>query len=67
MPKGLYKMKMMFDTSKPKMDTLLKIKRAIGDTAVQMKKAEQLGLKSASDALKQRLEEKKKQMKSGKG
>lgn len=65
MPKGLYKMKSVADTSKPKMDTLMKFKRTIGDTAAQMKKAEQLGLKSASDLLKQRLAEKKKQMKNG--
>ena len=48
------------DTTKPKMDTLMRFKRAIGDTAEQMKRAEELGLKSASDKLKQRLAEKKK-------
>jgi hypothetical protein len=37
-------------------------KRSIGDTAEQMKKAEQLGLKSASDELKRRMEEKKKKL-----
>lgn len=49
------------DTTKPKMDTVMKFKRTIGDTAAQMKRAEELGLKSASDKLKQRLAEKKKQ------
>jgi len=52
---------MSSDTTKPKMDTLMKFKRVIGDTAAQMKRAEELGLKSASDKLKQRLAEKKKQ------
>ena len=51
---------MSSDTTKPKMDKLMKFKRVIGDTAAQMKKAEELGLKSASDKLKQRLAEKKK-------
>lgn len=56
MAKGLYKMKMMSDTTKPKMDTLMKFKRMIGDTAAQMKKAEKLGL--SNQDLKSRLAEK---------
>lgn len=43
--------------------TAASFKRTIGDTAAQMKKAEELGLKSASELLKKRMEEKKKQMK----
>lgn len=43
--------------------TSASFKRTIGDTAAQMKRAEELGLKSASDELKRRMEEKKKQMK----
>jgi len=49
-------MKMMSDTTKPKMDTLMKFKRMIGDTAAQMKKAEKLGL--SNQDLKSRLAEK---------
>jgi len=48
------------DTTKPKMDTLMKFKRAIGDTGAQAKRAEELGLRIASDKLKQRIAEKKK-------
>ena len=58
MAKGLYKMKIKFgsDTTKPKMDTLMKFKRTIGDTGVQMQKAEKLGLKSAAEDLKARMQ-----------
>lgn len=38
----------------------MKIRRQIGDTAAQLKKAEEIGVKSQSDLLKKRLEEKKK-------
>lgn len=54
------KLKSLSDTSAPKMDTLMKIRRQIGDTAAQLKKAEEVGVKSQSDLLKKRLEEKKK-------
>jgi len=54
------KLKSLSDTSAPKMDTLLKIRRQIGDTSVQLKKAEEIGVKSQADLLKKRLEEKKK-------
>lgn len=40
--------------------TSASFKRAIGDTAAQMKKAEEIGLKGQSDLLKKRMEEKKK-------
>ena len=56
------KLKMSSDTSAPKMDTLMKFKRQIGDTAAQLKKAEELGLKSKSDELKKMLEEKKRKL-----
>lgn len=54
------KLKSLSDTSAPKMDTLMKIRRQIGDTAAQLKKAEEVGVKSQSDLLKKRLDEKKK-------
>jgi hypothetical protein len=44
MPKGLYKIKFASDTTKPRLDTLMKFKRVIGDTSEQMNKAKALGL-----------------------
>ena len=55
------RLKMMVDTSAPKMDTLMKIKRAIGDTAEQKKKAEAIGL--SSDEARKKLLERMKQKK----
>lgn len=56
MPKGLYKMKSISDTTKPKLNTLMKLKRVMGDTSVQMNKAKELGL--SNQDLKSRLADK---------
>ncbi len=61
MPRGLYKMKSVSDTTKPKLDTLMKLKRAIGDTSVQMNKAKEFGLstKDVKNKLAERMKSKK--------